>query len=296
MRKIRKITYGMALLTGLVLGTTACTDEIDIDLKGGDAPILVVDARLTTDTIRHTVLLSRSSDYYDPTTADLAVSGATVYITDGERRFNFAEDPAEPGVYRSVDTFAGRMGVHYELFIQDVDADRDGQTESYSAESTMPVANAIDSLQAVYGPALPPAIVLDPGRMGWNILLYAQDPPQKDYYLTTVSVNGVTPYPQLTEMTRLSDDFTQGLYINGVQIYFFADNGDMPLSPGDSVCVEIWGATHGFDEYISDLQDALAPAMPMFGGSPANARGNLSGGAFGFFATYTVSRAGVILK
>ena len=79
MRKIRNIRYGMALLTGLVLGLTACTDEIDIDLKGGDAPILVVDARLTTDSIRHTVLLSRSSDYYAPTSADLAVSGATVY-------------------------------------------------------------------------------------------------------------------------------------------------------------------------------------------------------------------------
>ncbi len=280
----------------LVLGMTACTDEIDIDLKGGDAPILVVDARLTTDTIRHTVRLSRSSDYYAPTSADLAVSGATVYITDNGRRFDFAEDPDEPGVYRSLDIFAGEMGMRYELFIQDVDADRDGQTESYTAESTMPFTNGIDSLQAVYGPAMPPAIVLDPERMGWNILFYAQDPPQKDYYLSTVSVNGVTLYPQLTEMTRMSDDFTQGLYISGLQIYFFADDGDMPLVAGDSVCVEIWNATHDFDEYVSDLQDALAPAMPMFGGAPANARGNLSGGAFGFFATYTVSRASVVLK
>ncbi len=296
MRKIRNIRYGRALLTGLVLGLTACTEEIDIDLKGGDAPVLVVDARLTTDSIRHTVRLSRSSDYYAPTSADLAVSGATVYITDGGHRYDFAEEPAEPGVYRSLEAFAGRMGVHYELFIQDVDADRDGQTESYTAESTMPFANSIDSLQAVYGPALPPAIVPDPERMGWNILFYAQDPPQKDYYLTTVSVNGVTLFPELTEMTRMSDDFTQGLYISGLQIYFFADDGELPLAIGDSVCVEIWDVTHDFDEYVSDLQDALNPSMPMFGGSPANARGNLSGGAFGFFATYTVSRAGIVLK
>ncbi|MDE6105770.1 MAG: DUF4249 domain-containing protein [Bacteroidales bacterium] len=295
MRKIQRISFGTVLM-GLVLGMAACTDEIDIDLKGGDAPILVVDARLTTDTIRHTVLLSRSSDYYAPTSADLAVSGATVYITDGERRFDFAEDPASPGVFLSLDTFAGQMGVHYALFIDDVDADRDGKTESYTAESTMPFTNDIDSLQAVYGPAMPPAIVLDPERMGWNILFYAQDLPQKDYYLSTISVNGVPLYPALTEMTRLSDDFTQGLYIGGLQIYFFADDGEMPLSVGDSVCVEIWNATHDFDEYISDLQNALAPSMPMFGGSPANARGNLSGGAFGFFATYTVRRASVVLK
>ncbi len=295
MLKIQQITFG-AVLMALAWGMTACTDEIDIDLKGGDAPVLVVDARLTTDTIRHTVRLSRSSDYYAPTSDDLAVSGATVYITDGERRFDFAEDPAEAGVYRSLDTFAGQMGVRYELFIQDVDADRDGQTESYTAESTMPFTNGIDSLQAVYSKALPPAIVLDPERLGWNILFYAQDPPQRDYYLATVSVNGVTLYPELTEMTRMSDQITQGLYISGLQIYFFADDGEMPLSVGDSVCVEIWNVTHDFDEYVSDLQNALAPAMPMFGGSPANARGNLSGGAFGFFATYTVSRAGIVLK
>lgn len=292
---IRNIIY-RAVLIALAASLASCTDEIDIDLKGGDAPILVVDARLTTDTIRHTVVLSRSSDYYAPTNDDLAVRGATVYITDGDRRFDFAEEPDEAGVYRSLDVFAGEMGVTYTLFIDGVDEDRDGQTESYMAESTMPFANSIDSLQAVYGPALPPAIAPDPERMGWNILFYAQDLPQKDYYLSTVSVNGVTLFPQLTEMTRMSDELTQGLYISGLQIYYFADDGELPLKIGDSVCVEIWDVTHAFDEYVSDLQDAISPSMPMFGGSPANARGNLSGGAFGFFATYTVSRASVVLK
>lgn len=292
---IRNIIY-RAVLIALAASLASCTDEIDIDLKGGDAPILVVDARLTTDTIRHTVVLSRSSDYYAPTNDDLAIRGATVYITDGDRRFDFAEEPDEAGVYRSLDVFAGEMGVTYTLFIDGVDADRDGQTESYTAESTMPFANSIDSLQAVYGPALPPAIAPDPERMGWNILFYAQDLPQKDYYLSTVSVNGVTLFPQLTEMTRMSDELTQGLYISGLQIYYFADDGELPLQIGDSVCVEIWDVTHAFDEYVSDLKDAISPSMPMFGGSPANARGNLSGGAFGFFATYTVSRASVVLK
>lgn len=292
---IRNIIY-RAVLIALAASLASCTDEIDIDLKGGDAPILVVDARLTTDTIRHTVVLSRSSDYYAPTNDDLAVRGATVYITTGDRRFDFAEETDEAGVYRSLDVFAGEMGVTYTLFIDGVDADRDGQTESYTAESTMPFANSIDSLQAVYGPALPPAIAPDPERMGWNILFYAQDLPQKDYYLSTVSVNGVTLFPQLTEMTRMSDELTQGLYISGLQIYYFADDGELPLQIGDSVCVEIWDVTHAFDEYVSDLQDAISPSMPMFGGSPANARGNLSGGAFGFFATYTVSRASVVLK
>lgn len=292
---IRNIIY-RAVLIALAASLASCTDEIDIDLKGGDAPILVVDARLTTDTIRHTVVLCRSSDYYAPTNDDLAIRGATVYITDGDRRFDFAEEPDEAGVYRSLDVFAGEMGVTYTLFIDGVDADRDGQTESYTAESTMPFANSIDSLQAVYGPALPPAIAPDPERMGWNILFYAQDLPQKDYYLSTVSVNGVTLFPQLTEMTRMSDELTQGLYISGLQIYYFADDGELPLKIGDSVCVEIWDVTHAFDEYVSDLKDAISPSMPMFGGSPANARGNLSGGAFGFFATYTVSRASVVLK
>lgn len=292
---IRNIIY-RAVLIALAASLASCTDEIDIDLKGGDAPILVVDARLTTDTIRHTVVLSRSSDYYAPTNDDLAVRGATVYITTGDCRFDFAEEPDEAGVYRSLDVFAGEMGVTYTLFIDGVDADRDGQTESYTAESTMPFANSIDSLQAVYGPALPPAIAPDPERMGWNILFYAQDLPQKDYYLSTVSVNGVTLFPQLTEMTRMSDELTQGLYISGLQIYYFADDGELPLQIGDSVCVEIWDVTHAFDEYVSDLKDAISPSMPMFGGSPANARGNLSGGAFGFFATYTVSRASVVLK
>ncbi len=291
--RLGRIWPGIALS---ILGF-GCTAEIDIDLRGGEQPVLVVDARLTTDTIRHTVVLSRSSDYYAPASDHLAVSGATVYMTGDGQRFDFAEDTAAPGIYRSINRFAGLMGSRYTLVVEGVDMDGDGETETYTAESELPpMTDRIDSLHAVYSPGLPPFFMPDPQRWGWNILLYAQDPPAKDYYAFTVSVNGEPYDSRLTDMTRMPDDFTQGLYINGLPLYFFPDDGEMPLSAGDTVCLEAWGITPEFDRYISDVRSATRPSMPMFGGSPANVRGNLTGGAFGFFAAYAVRRGCVVLK
>lgn len=297
LERIGSSLAGTALGLALMALGFGCTAEIDIDLQGGAPPALVVDARLTTDTIRHTVALNRSSDYYTPTSDHLAVSGATVYITGDGRRFDFAEDTAAPGIYRSLDRFAGRSGSLYTLMVEGVDMDGDGETETYTAESELPfMTDRIDSLKAVYAPGLPPFFMPDPQRLGWNILLYAQDPPAKDYYAFTVSVNGQAYDGRLTEMTRMPDDFTQGLYIDGLPLYFFPDDGETPLSAGDTISLEAWGITPEFNRYISDVRTATRPSMPMFGGSPANVRGNISGGAFGCFAAYAVRRGQVVLK
>lgn len=292
MKKLSTLIAGL----GLMIGMAACTEKINIELKGSTEPVLVVDARLSTDTTQHTVFLSRSSDYYTPTSSALAVSGAEVYITDGAQRFDFSEHPDTSGLYRSNEHFCGIMGTHYTLHIE-VDLNQDGQKEVYTAESDLPqMTERIDSLKTVYALGLPPFNIPDPKHPGWNILLYARDLPTKDYYMFTININGKDYDRPLSQMKWMPDDFTQGLYIAGLPLYFFPDDGDFPLHRGDTVRLEAWGVSADFYQYFRDLREVTQPSTPMFGGSPANVRGNISGGAFGFFAAYAVRHGMVVVE
>lgn len=278
----------------------SCTEKIDIDLQGS-TPILTVDARFTTDKTSHTVVLSKSSDYYNPDLDSLFVSGALVYVEGDNQRFYFKEDPARKGTYRSVDSVFGIMGHSYSLHISEIDIDGDGVQEVYTSQSYMPyITEKLDSIKAVHGTSIPPFFHPDPSILGWSILLYALDPPTDENYAFILSINGKPYNDFITEMTRMPDDFTQGLYINGLALFFFADNSVDPRLPslkkGDTVSLEARSISPEYNLYISDVSSVISPSTPMFGGSPSNVRGNISNGAFGIFAVYSIRHTSTILN
>ena len=282
------------------LAWSACTEIIEVDLGSMD-PVLVVDARLTTDTASHVVKLSRSCDYYDPDLAGTEVCGATVYVTEtGGKRFDFVEDSLRAGWYRSRPDVFGEMGKTYRLHIE-ADADRDGEKELYEASGTMPYIPPIDSVRAVYGMGMPPFYMPDPSRLGWNILLYAQDPPTHDYYGFSFALNGHTYYDSITDIFCFPDMFTSGIYLKGVPIYFFADSSASgsrrvpPLKEGDTATLIVYSFSEEYNRFISDVKEAVSTDFPVFSGAPSNVRGNISNGAFGCFALYCVGRGSCIV-
>ena len=66
----------------VVLGT-ACTEKMDIDLNEGENNRLVVEGYISTDTMQHSVRLTRSTSYFynQPAAPE---EGATVTISDSE--------------------------------------------------------------------------------------------------------------------------------------------------------------------------------------------------------------------
>ena len=282
-----------------LLAFVSCSEIVEVDL-GSMEPVLVVDAKLTSDTTSHIVKLSRSCDYYDPDIASTVVSGATVYIEAGDgSRFDFVEDSLPTGWYRSAPDVFGQIGEEYYLHIE-ADVDKDGENELYESRSTMPYIPPIDSVRAVHGMGLPPFYTPDPSRLGWNILVYAQDPPTEEYYGFSFSLNGRVYFDSITDIFCFPDNFTSGIYLNGVPIYFFADKPSeisrVPaLKAGDEVTLIVYSFTAEYNRYISDVNAAVSTDVPVFGGPPANVRGNISNGAFGCFAVYPVGRGSCVI-
>lgn len=281
----------------LFLFSTGCRERIEVKLHSS-SPRLVVDARFTNDTAAHIVRLSRTCDYFDPNVDSLAVSGATVYISDdGGMRFPFNEDPDRPGCYVSDSGVFGIMGEYYNLHIEAA-VERGGETQLYEARSIMPVMPVIDSVRAVYGVGLPPFYTPDPDHPGWSLLLYAQDPPTREYIGFSYAVNGQMYGDSITNLFIFPDNFSSGLYLNGVAIFFFPDTATatesdrhIVLSEGDVLTLHGYSFTEDYNNYISQINTAISPSVPVFGGAPANAVSNISNGAFGYFAVYSTGKA-----
>lgn len=291
---VRYVWGGLFLLLG-----GACTEIIDVDLGSMDS-ILVVDAKLTTDTTSHQVKLNRSCDYYDPDVDRTAVVGAEVYVLreDGSR-IDYLEDLSSPGLYRTAPDVYGEIGKTYTLHIE-ADADGDGSRECYEAESKMPIIPSIDSIRPMHGMGMPPFYVSNPSRLGWNIMIYAQDPPTKENYGFSFAIGDRVYFDSITDIFCFPDMFTSGIYLAGLTIYFFADEPSdstrVPaLKAGDSVTMILYSFTDAYNQYISDVNEAVSTDLPVFSAAPSNVRGNISNGAFGCFAVYSISRASCII-
>lgn len=301
MKRTKTFAFVVCLLPVFLLWLGGCREIIDVKLSS-TAARLVVDARFTDEVKPHIIKLSRTCDYFEPQTDSLAVRGAEVYVMDAQgRRMDFSPVDTMPGWYASSADVSGRSGESYSLHIW-ADADRDGVREYYeTGNETMPFMPVIDSVKAVYGYSRPPFYIMG-DRKGWNILVYALDPPTKEYYGFSYAVNGKVYEDSISNMFLFPDNFSSGLYLRGVALYCLPDttevNKDLVkvfVYEGDTVSVLGYSFTEGYSNYISEVRSALSSNIPVFSGAPSNIKGNISNNAFGYFAVYAVGKASCVI-
>jgi hypothetical protein len=257
----------------------SCTERIDIKLDSSYVR-LVVEGSITTDTMAHTVVLTKSTSYYF-TEEPPAVTGAVVSISCGGIRYNLKEE--KPGVYRTDSTVYGVTGKVYTLNIK-LAADLGGYID-YSASATLYEVNPLDSVKLLYHP--------DWSESGlWEVSSFFQDPPTKDYYRFTIFRNSKIITDTLSEWFVTDDMFLEGKYAFGAPVGFLDQSyKDEILNTGDTIMVEMNSIGREYAEFLYDAQSEIMGSNPLFSGPPANVKGNINNGAIGFFAVYSISRA-----
>jgi hypothetical protein len=265
---------------------TACTEKMDINLDETYTR-LVVEARLSTDTTVHKVILSKTSSYFYNKPAP-TVSGAIVSIDDGLNTIVFNENPSHPGVYETASNVYGVIGKTYHLHIKNVDINNDGALEEYTSTSTIYPINKIDSINMEYKDERP---------KGYQVKVYVWDPPTEDFYLFNIYKNNVLQTDTITEPFVTDDRLYNGNYTNGIAVGYLRDikSGERAY-PGDTIQLEIWRITKDFYNFMFDLRDATRTSTPLFSGPAANVKGNISNGAVGYFATYSITRAKNVIR
>jgi|GEM_PF-6823126 len=143
----RNLKFSACLLA--LVNISSCQKVLDIEIKTNDKRLLV-DGEFTNDSIIHSIKLSCSSSLLTGVPQGI-VSGASIYVTDKIDTFYYAESNITPGLYQTLIKCCGKGGVNYSLSITNIDIDKDGIMESFSAESMMPVPVKLDSLISIRG-------------------------------------------------------------------------------------------------------------------------------------------------
>ena len=277
-----------SLLSFSLLAMYSCTDQADVELETTYSR-LVVEGEITSDSIRHRIRLSKTSDYFSNMPPE-GISEATVELSFEDEIILLQENEEEPGLYEAPFAFKGIPGTTYQLDISNVDIDQDGQDESYKASTTMPAGSELHSIELRY--------YSTPVLSGYVVFMYANHPPeQKDWFGFKFLKNGDLLTDSLTKYRVMADDLFDDGYFPGLPVGFLDDsNPRQALHPGDTLTLELNCIEQTYFDFISGAQLEIAPSYPLFSGPPANVASNIDNGAFGTFTAYEVLRTSVIVQ
>ncbi len=273
---MNKFKYFIVLL---VLGVSACTEPIDLDLNTDENIRLVVDAQLTTEAKAHLVYLTTTRDFFTPGQPIPAID-AVVTLDDGNSTENLVE--LEPGSYFTAEDFAGEVGKTYTLTIA-----YEGVT--YTAVSEILPVASLDEVRAEL--ADPDDDFFDDEEefdeegnplVFYDIFGVSEEPPTPgNHYLWFVNVNGERRLADYVDWFFVNDDLVNGQHID-VDFY------TLDAEPGDVVELQQMSITPGAYDFLLDVTFEVFRGG-LFDGAPANVSTNIDNGALGYFITSDVS-------
>lgn len=254
----------------------ACEEEVDIDLDNID-PKIVVEGLVSDDTSKVPfVKLSLSADYFDNDEPQ-AIRNALVVISEDANLFDTLKE-SSPGYYEAQKILTGKHHSEYELYIKTADG------EVYEASGKLYPVAPLDSLSVNYREETPFSYDED----GYYVTINFQEPAaSRDFYRLFFYLGDEQYDPE--ELIYASDDLANGQYIRNIEFSEFV------VFPGDTVTVELHSLTEQYYNFLRVL-DENQNAGDLFDTPPSNIQGNLSNGAFGYFATSSISSKTIIIE
>lgn len=271
----------LIILFSIVAVISSCTEKIELELDS-TYERLVVEGHITTDTGTHWVRLTHSKDYYSSQPSS-QISYAEVNLTDGNQTIELLENPNNPGYYETPTNFYGEANKTYNI---DVKLPEEiGGKKFYNSSCDLRPVGEIDSIQVVY----------NEDWEGYEVNIYAWEPPSVDFYIFQVLKNNIMLTDTIDEWWTSDDRFFNGNYTNGIMVGFLdANNPEEKPEPGDIITLKMSGITEDYYNFIIQLQDQTSEYRnPLFSGPPANVLTNIEG-ATGFFAAYSSTYSSTI--
>ncbi len=281
----------------LALFAASCTERIDIETDDA-SPQLVIYGYITTDTVQHSIRITRSAGYFT-TDSPEGVSHATVTISDSDGKvIPLAENDTVPGLYQTAADVYGEQGKTYTLNVL-LDSDGDQVSEHYQSSAYLTHINYIDSVGLQASTIFKNTV---------EVLLYAQDEPEENFYSIFVAINDSVVNPTINKFFVMDDEFINGMYIDGVACYYLDQDPDEEdtneiLHIGDKVTLNINAISKEYATFISNVRSELRGFNPIFGGPPANVETNIrcidpqdAIAVSGFFTAYPSRYASTVVK
>jgi hypothetical protein len=274
-----KAIYRIALSAFVMATMPACEEVINVDLNTA-SPKLSVTAIITDQPGPYYVTLTKSESFFSSNDAFPAVSNAVVVISDDAGNSEQLTE-TKAGVYQTTN-LQGVNGRTYHLSIE-------AEGNKYKASSYLPYPVALDSVAAQKITATGPGNKENKNK--YYLKCYFTDPEgSEDYYRVEPLIPNLDTLASSYQI--YSDEVT-----NGKHIEFPVQKPTFSL--GDSAIVEFYHVNKENYDYYKTANNILKNRKgPMASASApqANPLTNISGGAVGYFGTFTVNRRLIVVK
>lgn len=267
----------LSLLTSLVL-LPSCQEKVDWDLEYENELRLVVEGKITNERRAHEVKLSLP--VYEINGTPRPVSGAEVYISDGDTVITLREDPERRGVYLTPGDMQGVVNKTYML-----------QVRVNDFECT----------------ALARMVGVTPIRFPTTYLV-RQNPPLYELRFTGSDAPAMMKlemdWSHLPGYDTLSDEqnhavlygfFFDALTVD-VNALFSPPQDRVFFPPGTRVLLTKESLSSGYAEFLRGMLSETAWNGGLFDVKPGDPFTNLSRGAIGYFAATSVLRDTVVFN
>lgn len=264
LHKMKRFT--IIAITILTTALASCTKVVNIDLNSA-APKLVVEANINDQPGPYYVHLSRTVNFDKPNDFP-AATGAKVVISDLTAGITDTLTESSPGWYQT-HTINGVSGHTYQLMIT-------ADNNTFSSSATMPALVPFDSLYTENFSAF--------GGVSKNVIPVYTDPEGvKNFYRFIEVVNG----KRIENIYVRDDDRADGLRSTRP---IFNDEDD--IKTGDTLVLEMQCIDKGVYTYFNSMDEASTGSGNSI---PANPVNNITGGALGYFSTYTTQSKKIVV-
>jgi len=269
------------LFISLAAIISSCRKEIDIKLDSTYTRI-VVDGLITNEAKRHTIKISKTSNYFDNSAQPIAI-GAVVTINDGSTAVTLTETSA--GIYQTDSNYIGVIGKIYTLNVK-------YDNEEYEAVCKLKQVAEMDSVTVTKN-------IFPFDTNYYSINMFALEPATTgDYYVWKYYVNGKL-FPDTINLTLFeSDEMVNGNYIYNLPVY-----SDVSVKAGDSVALEISSINKEYYDFMYSIMfESHGGGGNPFSGPPSNVVGNVKNitnpnkDVMGFFIASAVSKKSTVVK
>lgn len=237
----------------LFVALTSCEEVVTLPSPASDH-YLVVEANLTNQNKAQQIILSRSQDYFDQSSAP-KIAGAQVTVSDTlGNQFNFEEKVAQSGIYvwepTAQQPTIGKVGTSFTLNVK-------WQNETLTAKAKMNRVPPIDSILYQYDEATGRQGADDNPKNGYDAQFYARDiRGSGDCYRVKTYRNGVL-FNDPINLTLVYDaGFQKGAMTDGLMFILPIRRSISPslYVENDKIRVEIWSISEDQFNFYSQAR------------------------------------------
>lgn len=256
----------------------SCQEKIDWELEMENELRLVVQAKITNERKAHEVKLSLP--VYEINGMPEPVSGAEVFLSDGDGVIQLLEDPETPGTYLTDPDVQGVINRVYQLGI------RVGEYEF----------GAVAQMEAVTPIRTPGYYMVQEDPPLYEIFFGGDDEPSMvKLEMDWSMVPGYDTLPAEENHAIIYGFYFDQLTVD-VNELFSPARDRVAIPPGTQVIITKESLSDGYAEYIRGMLSETSWNGGLFDVKPGDPFDNLSAGAIGYFAATTVLRDTVTFK